>query len=531
MRVASNTIYFTTISRLSRVNDEMLKINTMITTGKRINKLEDDPVGLSRVVSLKSAKSNLEQIQTNIATGQTWLEAGEQALNTSTDLITEAKTLAISMNNGIMSDADRYSGAVQIDGLLEQIMALSNTTVQGQYMFSGTKTDVPAYTLDETGSVTKAVYGGNESPFKIKIATNTDVDVGADGSTIFENTKIVIDDTNNKIDFMEDPTGGLAFYGAELTAIIPNGEYTPDELAVAVGAAMTTRSAATGQPEIISVTQNDANFVVDNYAALTVPTGGTNIDLTYTAASNTWAVTDVPAGYTSGVTALELQSDATKAVLDFDGDGIGDVTVNFSSAVADAYLVSFDITAAAAGGNAVSYDASYNSGTEKYTILETGAPADLTSLKMMWETGTNTDTTLGVDMGFDVSSDDTGAADGTNHVSDTEVQWGIFRTLIDLKGYLESSDTEGINRSISRLTADFNHIESFVSVTGIKQNRLDIRDNIIEDLTLSYESNRMKIEDADVIETFSLLQQKQFAYEAALSSTSRILNVSLLNYL
>jgi len=529
MRVASNLIYHTTISRLQRVNSELLNINTQATTGKRINSLADDPVGLSRVVSLKSSTANLEQFQRNMTTGRTWLEAGEEALTSTTELITDAQTLAISMNGGIVNDDDRYSGAIEVEGIIDHIMSVANTMVQGQYMFSGTKTEVKSYSLETINGDTRAVYGGNDSPFQIKMAAGSDIEVGADGSTIFESVTLKIDETNNKIDFMEDPVGGSAFYGAELTATIPNGEYTPEELAVAVGAAMTARSASTGQPEIVEVTQANATVVVDNYSALTIPTGGVNIDLTYTAATNTWAVGDDP-GYVPPIASLILESDDTKAVLDFDGDGTGDVTVNFAAAVADGYSVSFDITAAAAGGNGVNYDVSYSTGSEKYTIREIGGPV-LTSLNMKWATGSNKDTGLGVDMGFKVTSDDIGAADGTNHISDTDVEWGLFRTLIELQGYLEASDTAGINRSISRLSADFNHVESFVSESGIKQKRLDIRDDIIEDLKLSYESNRMTIEDADVIETFSLLQQKQFAYEAALSSTSKILGVSLLNYI
>ncbi len=529
MRVASNSIYHTTISRLQRINSELLDINTQSTTGKRINSLADDPVGLSRVVNLKSSTANLEQFQRNITTGRTWLEAGEHTLRTTSDLITEAKTLAISMNNGIINDDDRNSGAIEVEGLIDQVLALANTNVQGHYIFSGTKTEVKSYSLETINGDTRAVYGGNDSPFQIKMAAGTDIEVGADGSTIFENATLIIDDTNNKIDFMEDPVGGAALYGAELTTTISNGEYTPEELAVAVGAAMTARSASAGQPEIIEVTQANATVVVDDYSALTIPTGAANIDLTYTAATNTWAVADDP-GYVPPIASITLESDDTKAVLDFTGDGIADVTVNFAAAVADGYTVSFDITTAAAGGNGVNYDVSYSSGSEKYTIREIGGPV-LDNLNIKWATGSNKDIGLGVDMGFDVTSDDTGAADGTNHISDNEVEWGLFRTLIELQSYLEASDSAGINRSISRLSSDFNHVESFVSESGVKQRRLDIRDDMIEELKLSYESNRMIIEDADVIETFSLLQQKRFAYEAALSSTSKILGVSLLNYI
>ncbi len=530
MRVASSTIYSMSSLRLGRINNEMLKINTMIDTGKKLNKLEDDPVGLSRVLHLKSSVQNMEQFEKNISAGTNWLVAGEDSLDNVIDLIDAAKVLGIAMNGGIMTPADRQSAALEIEGIIDHVLGLSNTVIQGQYIFSGTKTDVKAYSLDTSYGTTKAVYGGNDSPFKIKMATTTDIAVGQDGSKIFNDENITIDETNNKIDFMEDPTGGLAFFGAQLTVTIPNGEYSPDELAVAVEAAMTARSASTGQGEIVEVTQADATFIVDDYTALTVPTGAFNIDLTYSAANNIWSVADVPVGYTAGITPVQLESDAGKVVLDFTGDGIGDVTVNFDSAVADGYSVSFDITDAATGGNGIDYDVSYNSGTKKYTILENGGP-NLTNLKIMWATGSNTDTGLGIDMGFDVTSDDTGAADGTNHVSDDEVDWGVFRTLIALKDYLENDDTAGINRSISRLAVDFDHVGSFIAESGIKQIRLEIRENIITDLKLSYETNRMELEDTNMIEAFSMLELKTFAYQAALSSTTKILGMSIMDYM
>ncbi len=527
MRIASSTKYMLTNSRLNRITDELLNVNNMVTTGKKINQLADDPVGLGRVASLKSSLTNMDQLQRNIASGRTWLETTEMSLSTVSDLATDAKILSIAMNGGIMSESDRVSGADEIAGILDQVLSLANSTVQGHHIFSGTKTDVKTYSLETTAGVTKAVYGGDDTPFKIKMATESDIEVGQDGSDIFSNPKLVINETNNKIDFMEDPAGGGAFYGAQLTVTIPNGEYNPDELAVAVEAAMTARSAAVNQPEIVEVTQSDATFIVDDYSALTVP--GAGIDLTYTAATSTWVVTDDP-GYPAGITPIILESDADKVALDFTGDGIADVRVNFDNAVADAYSVSFDITAAAAGGNAVDYGVSYDSVAEKYEISEIGGPV-LDSLRLMWSTGSNVDTGLGVDMGFDVASDDTGLADGTNHVSDTEVEWGIFRTLIDLQEYLNNDDTAGINRSIARLTADFDHIGSFIAESGIKQQRVNIRDSVIEDLKLSYEINRMEIEDADAIETISMLQQKQFAYQAALSATSKVLELSLLNYM
>jgi flagellar hook-associated protein 3 len=533
MRIAFNTLYNLSANRLNRVKLDLLETNTRVATGKKVNVLSDDPVTVAPILNLKSSILSIEQYTANIATGRQWLEGAETSLSNVKSQITEAKTTAISMLNGIITTEDFASGADAIEGIRDHILNLANTQVNGRYIFSGTKTNIRSFVADDPDNPSKIIYEGGDDEFGIKMSEASNIEVGYCGDTVFQTPYIVIDETNNKIDFREDPAGGAVEYGAELTAEIPFGKYSPKELATTLESIMTARSAATGQPEIMNVSQNNATVVVDNYDALSIPTplplGSNPVVLTYAAATNTWSVTGDP-GYTPPVTVQNLLSDANGVYLDFSGDLNSDVTVAFDSAVPDGYSVSFDITAAAAGGNGAQYSVNYNEGTKKYTIMEQGAPI-LGNLELMWESGTHAATSIGADMGFDVSSDIVGPADGLTHVSDDEVEWGIFRTLIDLQNYLADGDTDGINRSISRLSTDFDHIGSVLSEVGIKGNRLDVRENIISDLNISYESTKMKLEDADMVQEITKLSQKEFAYNAAMSSTAKVIQMSLLDYL
>ena len=530
MRIGFNTLYNLSANRLNRVKLDLLETNTRVATGKKINVVSDDPVTVAPILNLKSSILSVQQYTTNIASGRQWLEGAETALSNVKSQITEAKTTAISMLNGIITSEDYVTGADAIEGIRDHILSLANTQVNGRYIFSGTKTNIRSFVADDPDNPSKIFYEGGDDEFAIKMSETSEIGVGYRGDTVFQTPYIVIDETNNMIDFREDPAGGAAEYGAELTATIPFGKYYPHELATTLESIMTARSAATGQPEIVNVSQNNARVVVDNYDALNVPTGGTPIQLTYAAATNTWQVTGDP-GYAPQITVQTLNSDANGVQLDFTGDMTPDVSVAFDSAVADNYSVSFDITAAAAGGNGVQYSVNYNEGTKKYTIMEQEDPPILDSLELMWDSGSHAATSIGADMGFDVSSDLVGPADGTTHVSEEEVEWGIFRTLIDLQNYLEAQDTDGINRSISRLSADFDYIGSVLSEVGIKGNRLDVRENIISDLNISYESTKMRLEDADMVQEITRLSQKEFAYNAAMSSTAKVIQMSLLDYL
>ena len=407
MRVPNRTLYNAAQYNLGKVLQEMYDANKMVQTGKRINSLSDDPVGLSKVLGLKSGLSNLDQLERNIITGRSWLNAGETALDSVKDLISDSKILCLSMSNGSMTDSERKDAAAQIDGTLRQILELANTKVNGQSIFAGTKTDIRPFVFDSKENPAEVSYLGNESGFKVKTGKETDMVVGHNGESVFFDSYVRIDETNNHLDFSVD--NGLT----QLTATLQSGRYTPEELAAEVERAME-------------------------------------------------------------------KADSTET-----------------------------------------YTVSYDSDSRSFTITSSG------SLQLLWNSGNNAATSIAPDMGYE-NKDDTGS---TSYVSDSRVQWGIFNSLLDLKGYLENNDVEGIERSITKMDTHFEHIVGIVSDIGYKEQSLDIKEKIISDLGLGYQENRSRIEDADIFEAISSLQANETAYQASLASSSRIMRLSLVDYL
>ena len=187
MRVTQKAIYESTRFRLGKITTDLTEANLVVTTGKRINYLKDDPVGMSQVLSLKSNLSNLDQITRNTAMGRTWLNGGETALSSVSDMISKSKAVAVAMNNGTVDAAGRMAAAEEIRGYLMQIESIANTRVNDQYLFGGTKTDTIPFALDNQQNPTTATYSGNSTAFTVKTGKDTTVEVGHDGSTLFPN--------------------------------------------------------------------------------------------------------------------------------------------------------------------------------------------------------------------------------------------------------------------------------------------------------------------------------------------------------
>jgi flagellar hook-associated protein 3 FlgL len=81
------------------------------------------------------------------------------------------------------------------------------------------------------------------------------------------------------------------------------------------------------------------------------------------------------------------------------------------------------------------------------------------------------------------------------------------------------------------LDGDFDRLISAISTVGTKMNRMDIKSTIYQDLTISETERLSGIEDADITEAITNLQQKQLVYQAALASSSKVMQLSLVDYL
>jgi flagellin-like hook-associated protein FlgL len=118
MRVANKTIYDIIKFNLGNITEELNKANKIVSTGKRITDLSDDPVGITQALDIKSTLSNIEQLERNINFGKPWLNSAESALSSVQNLISDARALCVEMATATKGAAERASAANTIIILL-----------------------------------------------------------------------------------------------------------------------------------------------------------------------------------------------------------------------------------------------------------------------------------------------------------------------------------------------------------------------------------------------------------------------------
>jgi flagellar hook-associated protein 3 FlgL len=107
----------------------------------------------------------------------------------------------------------------------------------------------------------------------------------------------------------------------------------------------------------------------------------------------------------------------------------------------------------------------------------------------------------------------------------------VFAELDNLEISLRAEDTSALESSLDTLEVAADQIRTQRSLMGNNSARLDDSKSMLEDAKVQTQSTLSRYEDADLTEVISEMTQAEQALEAALTVSSRITNLSLLNYL
>ena len=172
MRV-TNSMMSNTITRyLMRQSEALYNVQEQISTQKKINRPSDDPTGMRKVLDYRNKIATVDQYLNNIDRATTRLETTEITLDLVDDLIGVVREVAQQQGKG--TTQSRRFAADQVRDLADQVVELANFKNGKNYMFSGHKTDRPAF-----GHMVE-ISGGTAGALEFGLAanaTNVTIDV------------------------------------------------------------------------------------------------------------------------------------------------------------------------------------------------------------------------------------------------------------------------------------------------------------------------------------------------------------------
>ena len=186
MRIASSTMYETGVNQLNTLQSSLARTQQQIAANRRMLSPADDPIASARALEVSQSKSVNTQFGINRQNARAALSEQELALNGATSLIQDVQSIALKAGNSVLTAADRESLAVELEGHLEDMLGLANSTdSSGNYMFGGFKTETAPFARTAGG----AQYLGDQGQRQLQASTARQVPVGDSGSAVFENNR------------------------------------------------------------------------------------------------------------------------------------------------------------------------------------------------------------------------------------------------------------------------------------------------------------------------------------------------------
>ncbi len=169
---------------LERASGNMEKVQQQLSTGRKISVASDDAAGAALALAHRRNINFENQMRRNLESGRAVLNAGEAALGSGTDLLQRARELTVSASSGTLSQSDRLVVALEIDQIIAGLAQLGNTQFGGAYLFSGHKSNAPAYAVVGTPP-TSVTYQGDAGQRLRRVSEQDTVAVNVTGGEAF----------------------------------------------------------------------------------------------------------------------------------------------------------------------------------------------------------------------------------------------------------------------------------------------------------------------------------------------------------
>jgi len=192
MRISSIQIFNSGVQNMLQASSDVTATQQEVSSGKKLVKPSDDPVGATRVLNIQEEMAQRTQYDKNIDSATSSLNQEDSLLGNVWDTLQQIRDETLQAGNtAVLTQADRSKIAQQMQQQVQSILGVMNSRdVNNKYIFSGFKGDtVPfvqqgAASLGVNGSV---LYQGDEGQRMLQTDSSTSVAVSDSGQNLFVN--------------------------------------------------------------------------------------------------------------------------------------------------------------------------------------------------------------------------------------------------------------------------------------------------------------------------------------------------------
>lgn len=180
MRITSMMQNTQLLRNLRNNNADILDWQNKLSTGQKINKPSDDPVGIGYQMRYTTDLARNEQYLANAKTGYGWLSQTDSVLQQANSVLQRLNTITNQAANGTVPEDVREQIRLEVLQLREQMVTIGNSTYDGRHIFNGQKTDVKPY-----NSATAAIDDTDMGVYYLNVSPSVQVAVSLPGEQVF----------------------------------------------------------------------------------------------------------------------------------------------------------------------------------------------------------------------------------------------------------------------------------------------------------------------------------------------------------
>lgn len=201
LRVTQGMLNTQLLRNLNGNMGRMEKLQDQLSTGRRINKPSDDPVGISFSMRYRSELAANDQYQRNVDATVSFLDYSDTMLGQMGQVMQRGRELAVEASNGTNSSEALNAIKTEIDQLYNQLVTIGNSQFNGKYVFNGQITDKAPF--PDPDNAANAVTDDGE--IKFEIGAGVQIPMNKTSTEVFGQSG----DSNNVFQIFKDLSAAL----------------------------------------------------------------------------------------------------------------------------------------------------------------------------------------------------------------------------------------------------------------------------------------------------------------------------------
>ncbi len=178
MRVLQSGLYSNFLQDQASAKSKINRLTTQISSGQKIEHSYENSSVYVDSLRLDSEITALKGVQSRTEKSKVHTDASDTVMGQFNDALRDFKTKLVLASNGTLNSENLKSLAADLQKRKDDMVGLANTSVNGEYLFSGTA--VGTKPIDEKGD-----YQGNNESLKVQISASTKVPYSVDGESLF----------------------------------------------------------------------------------------------------------------------------------------------------------------------------------------------------------------------------------------------------------------------------------------------------------------------------------------------------------